>query len=103
MIDHAMLVALAYGLKQYMSSGAYADNFDSKELADIVVFASPSYFAHISGQLKTAADRLYAMFNSLPESEFKKQSVLLMTAVAPYFEGAVFWYNVFSHMGWGKF
>ena len=74
--------------------------YDAFELADVVVFASPSYFAHISGQLKTTAGRLYALFNSLPEGEFAKQSVLLMTAGAPYFEGAVFWYNVFSHMGW---
>lgn len=37
MINHGMLLAVVYGLKEYMSSGAYADNFDSKELADIVV------------------------------------------------------------------
>lgn len=37
MINHGMLLAAAYALKEYMSSGAYADNFDSKELADIVV------------------------------------------------------------------
>lgn len=74
--------------------------YEAFKVADIVVFASPSYFAHISGQLKTASDRLYAMFNTLPESKYKKESVLLMTAGAPYFDGAVFWYNVFSHMGW---
>ena len=37
MIEHGMLVVLAHTLKEYMQSGAYADNFDSKELADIVV------------------------------------------------------------------
>ena len=68
--------------------------------ADIVVFASPSYFGNISGQLKTAGDRLYAMFNSLPEEDYKKESVLLMTAGAPYYENAMFWYRIYAHMGW---
>ena len=40
LISHGMLVAAAYALKEYMSSGAYAENFDSRELADIVVVHS---------------------------------------------------------------
>ncbi len=37
MIDNTMLKTAAYALKDYYMSGAYAENFDSKELADIVV------------------------------------------------------------------
>lgn len=37
MIEHGMLIVLAHTLKDYMQRGAYANNFDSKELADIVV------------------------------------------------------------------
>ena len=37
MINSGLLIAAVYGLREYMSSGAYAENFDSRELADIVV------------------------------------------------------------------
>ena len=37
MINSGLLIAAVYALKEYMSSGAYAENFDSRELADIVV------------------------------------------------------------------
>lgn len=37
LLSHGMLVAAAYALKEYMLRGSYAENFDSKELADIVV------------------------------------------------------------------
>lgn len=73
--------------------------------ADIVVLASPMYYWGISGQLKTAFDRLFAVAELTPDYENpKKECVLLMAAegdtesnfapVRAFYEGLT------SHLGW---
>ena len=73
--------------------------------ADVVVLASPMYYWGISGQLKTAFDRLFAVAELTPDYENpKKECVLLMAAegdtesnfapVRAFYEGLT------SHLGW---
>ncbi len=62
--------------------------------ADVVVLASPLYYWTISGQLKTAFDRLFAVAECDPEYRNPiKKSVLLMAAEGNGFEESVFWYD----------
>lgn len=68
--------------------------------ADVVVFVSPVFWGNITGQLKTAIDRLYALQNKLGKSGFRRQSVLLMTAGAPYYTQPLEWYSIFKFLDW---
>lgn len=69
--------------------------------ADVVVFASPIYFWTVTGQLKTAADRLYAELECLGYGDFAKKSILLMTAGGNGFDQAVTWYHTYErNLGW---
>ena len=70
--------------------------------ADIVVLASPLYYWTISGQLKTAFDRLFAVAECDPNYRNpKKQTVLLMAAEGHAFEESVYWYDrLKTHLGW---
>ena len=73
--------------------------------ADVVVLASPMYYWGISGQLKCAFDRLFAVAELTPNYESpKKDCALLMAAegdtednftpVRAFYEGLT------SHLGW---
>lgn len=70
--------------------------------ADVVVLASPLYYWTISGQLKTAFDRLFAVAECDPEYRNPiKKSVLLMAAEGNGFEESVFWYDrLMQHLHW---
>ncbi len=70
--------------------------------ADIVVLASPLYYWTISGQLKTAFDRLFAVAECDPDLRNpKKETVLLMAAEGYGFEETLFWYDHLErHLGW---
>lgn len=70
--------------------------------ADIVVLASPAYYWGISGQLKTAFDRLFAVTESSPDYEGpKKDCILLMAAESWEFEEILFWYDrLEKNIGW---
>ena len=70
--------------------------------ADIVVLASPLYYWTISGQLKTAFDRLFAVAECDPNYRNpKKQTVLLMVAEGHEFEESLYWYDrLQKHLGW---
>ena len=70
--------------------------------ADIVVLASPLYYWTISGQLKTAFDRLFAVAECDPNYRNpKKQSVLIMAAEGAGFEESEHWYDhLKKHIGW---
>lgn len=69
--------------------------------ADVIVFASPLYFWTITGTLKTATDRLYAMLRSLGYGKFPRESVLLMTAGGSDYSQALSWYRTFErNLGW---
>jgi len=70
--------------------------------ADIVVMATPLYYWTISGQLKCAFDRLFAVAEC--DKDYKnpiKDSVLLMAAEGSGFEETLHWYDrLMGHLGW---
>lgn len=70
--------------------------------ADVVVLASPLYYWTISGQLKCAFDRLFAVAEC--NSDYAnpvKESVLLMAAEGYGFEETLYWYDrLEQHIGW---
>ena len=70
--------------------------------ADVVVFASPLYYWFISGFLKNAFDRLFAIAESDPNYRNpKKESVLIMAAEGAGFEESEHWYDhLEKHIGW---
>ena len=70
--------------------------------ADIVVLASPLYYWSISGQLKCAFDRLFAVAECNADyANPIKESVLLMAAEGWGFEETLNWYNnLEKHIGW---
>lgn len=70
--------------------------------ADIVVLASPLYYWTISGQLKCAFDRLFAVAECNADyANPIKESVLLMAAEGWGFEETLHWYdNLEKHIGW---
>ncbi len=70
--------------------------------ADVVVLASPLYYWTISGQLKCAFDRLFAVAECDPGyANPRKESALLMAAEGSGFEETVYWYDrLMGHIGW---
>lgn len=70
--------------------------------ADVIVFASPVYWFTITGTLKTAVDRLYAIQRNHGFDAAKKDTVFIMTSGAPAEMNplAIEWYKKFSEMGW---
>ena len=68
--------------------------------ADIIVFASPVYWWDITGTLKTAIDRLYAM-GSYFMTKPHKETVLLMTSGGSPIDHMLDWYKEFEKwFGW---
>ena len=70
--------------------------------ADLICLASPLYYWTISGQLKCALDRLFAVAecNEALENP-KKECMLLMAAEGHGFEETVYWYDrLMGHLGW---
>ena len=79
--------------------------YPAYQSADVVVLASPMYYWGISGQLKCAFDRLFAVAELTPNyTNPKKECILLMAAegnsesnfapVKSFYEGLT------SHLGW---
>ncbi|MCI8603053.1 MAG: flavodoxin family protein [Ruminiclostridium sp.] len=70
--------------------------------ADIVVLASPLYYWTVSGQLKTAFDRLFAVAECDPDYRNPvKESILIMAAEGHGFEESEYWYDrLEKHLGW---
>lgn len=70
--------------------------------ADIIVLATPLYYWTISGQLKCAFDRLFAVAECDPNYRNpKKSSILLMAAEGFGFEESEYWYSrLEKHLGW---
>ena len=73
--------------------------------ADVVVFAGPMYYWGITGQLKTALDRLFAVTESDPNwATPKKATVLLMASEgsgAANDKPVIDWYkSVTGFLGW---
>ena len=70
--------------------------------ADVVVLASPLYYWTISGQLKCAFDRLFAVAECDPNyANPRKESALLMAAEGNGFEETLYWYDrIMGHIHW---
>jgi multimeric flavodoxin WrbA len=69
--------------------------------ADIVVLASPLYYWTISGQLKTAFDRLFAVAECNGARNPSKAAILLMAAEGNGYEETIFWYErLMTHIKW---
>lgn len=70
--------------------------------ADVVVLASPLYYWSISGQLKCAFDRLFAVAEcNANYANPIKESILLMAAEGNGYEETLYWYdNLEKHIGW---
>ena len=70
--------------------------------ADVVVLASPLYYWFISGWLKNAFDRLFAVAECDPNYRNPvKESVLIMAAEGSGFEESEHWYDhLETHIGW---
>lgn len=76
--------------------------YPSYKAADTVVLASPLYYWNLSGQLRTAFDRLFAVAECDPEYvNPKKECVLLMAAEGDGFDEVENYYdNLMRHLGW---
>lgn len=79
--------------------------YPAYEKADIVVLATPLYYWNVSGQLKTAFDRLFAVAECNPDyANPVKDCVLVMTAEGDSPENwkpAVDYYDSLLHfLGW---
>lgn len=77
-----------------------ASIYPSLKAADVFVFASPLYWWHVSGQLKCAIDRIFALSESgggMPKSGRSyvrgKTAALLMAGDSDGFDEAVVWYE----------
>lgn len=63
--------------------------------ADVIVFASPVYWWDITGTLKTAIDRLYALLMNGSAGSLK-ETVLLMTSGGSPIDHMLDWYKNFA-------
>lgn len=75
------------------------------EKSDIVVLASPMYYWGISGQLKCAFDRLFAVAELTPNYENPKKDCILLMASEGDTESnfapvRAFYEGLTSHLGW---
>ena len=80
--------------------------YDAYLDCDVVVFATPVYWFTISGQLKMAVDRLYAVQRNQGFDACKKDTVFLMTSGAPadMNQQPIEWYQTFEKgMGWKSY
>lgn len=76
--------------------------YSSYREADVVVFASPLYYWHLSGQLMTALNRMLAVMRTDKDYNIdKKESVLLMAAEGYDFKLSIDYYNsLMKYIGW---
>ena len=70
--------------------------------ADVVVLASPLYYDAVTGQMKAAFDRLFAVAEGNPGYQSPpKKCALLMVAGDDDFSLATYWYDhLLDHLAW---
>lgn len=77
--------------------------YDAFKTADVVVLSSPVYFFGVAGPLKTATDRLFALFTKYGFEACQRDCALLMTSDDPQYEQALDWYRTFAdNVGWNN-
>ena len=74
--------------------------YEDLSWCDVVVFASPVYFAYFTAQLKTVVDRMWAWFNLQGNTGAKKSSVLIMTSRGEDYTLALEQYGIYQMIGW---
>jgi multimeric flavodoxin WrbA len=75
--------------------------YDAFKDAKVVVFASPVYFFGVAGPLKTAVDRLFAVFQKYGYEQCQRDCALLMTSDDPMYDQPYDWYSTFAeNVGW---
>ncbi|MBQ5951456.1 MAG: flavodoxin family protein [Lachnospiraceae bacterium] len=76
--------------------------YPAVDSADVLVLASPLYYWQMSGLLKTAIDRCFAMSEAgLNWRGNGRRTVLLMTAMGDAFEYTQSYFrSLVTHMGW---
>lgn len=76
--------------------------YPAYQAADVVCLASPLYYWTVSGQLKCAFDRLFAVAECRADlANPIKDCVLLMAAEGDGFEETTYWYDrLMGHLGW---
>lgn len=71
--------------------------------ADIVVMASPLYYWNLSGQLRTAFDRLFAVEECDADHPMVKDCILMMAAGGNGFDETVTYYHkLMERLGWNN-
>ena len=76
--------------------------YPAYKASDVVVLASPLYYWSVSGMLKTAFDRLFAVAECYANLRNPiKSSILLMAAEGYGFEESEYWYDrLMERLGW---
>ena len=76
--------------------------YDAYVGCDVLVFATPVYWFTVSGQLKIAVDRMYALQRNHGSEACLRQTVFLMTSGAPAEMNpqTLEWYRMFGKMGY---
>lgn len=79
-----------------------AEIYPAYASADMVVLASPLYYWTISGQLKCAIDRLFAVAECNADyANPPKDCALIMAAEGNGFEETLYWYErLMNHLHW---
>jgi multimeric flavodoxin WrbA len=77
--------------------------YDAFMTCDVVILSSPVYFLGISGVLKTAVDRMIAVFAKYGYEACQRDCALLMTSDDPQYDESVNWYrNYVDSVGWNS-
>ena len=75
--------------------------YDAFMWADTIAFASPVYFCGVTGTLKTACDRLYALWSTVGQPGIRRRAVMLSTGNMMIFDQVLAWYAQFMrYSGW---
>lgn len=75
--------------------------YEDLSWCDVIVFASPVYFAYFTAQLKTVIDRMWVWFNLLGNFGAKKQAALISTERRTDYTTVLDQYGIYSgYMGW---
>lgn len=67
--------------------------YDLLKEAEMLVIASPIYYHGLTGQLKCALDRLYAVAYPIKPERLSKTAMFLSSGDADMYEGALFSFN----------
>ena len=77
--------------------------YEAFKKCDVVVLSSPVFFLGVSGPLKTAVDRLFALFSKYGFEACQRDCALLMTSDDPQYDECLAWYRSYvDSVGWNN-